>query len=199
MRQKGFGMRKKTLQNTLLCALIIFTAAGTAAATLEPASCGEVATWIAEHRDQLPSTLAEFETVPEGYQVGVFRALPHDLRNELWTDFLNDYVAALPEFGDARIHRILAFRAVFEQPADFADLDQDSGELLQALFSSFALRLIDPVSDLVAKAEEVGQIATLCICSFSDDGCVFAFCTPTMLGCGENNQEPCTGLFHSGS
>ena len=187
-------MTKASWRSSLLIGLVLLTVAVLPAmATFEPASCDDVATWVAEHRDQLPETLADFATVPEGYEAGVFNILPVEMRNELWHDFLNDYAQAKGlQAGD-----VSRFADLFDRPTDFVELDVASTAQLETLMASFTLRMVDPIADLVVDSESLGKMAiNLCSCSRTYDlGCSAFLCLPQEVGCGPFGGDPCTGLY----
>ncbi|MEM9598791.1 MAG: hypothetical protein AAGD06_31275 [Acidobacteriota bacterium] len=182
----------------LLLALLLLTA-GPSLASFEPAPCDEVATWVEQHQDLLPKTLADFTVVPSGYQVGVFNTLEPELRQELWVAFLGDYVdARAEELTDEQRQQILAFEGRFSaSPQAAEELDGASQRVLTDLLASFTLRLADPIAEQVALDGLDGiAVAGLCTCNRAlDYGCMAMFCTFTQSGCGPDTTAPCTGVF----
>lgn len=179
---------------TPLTLAILLLAAVPAWATFEPASCGEVATWVDEHRNDLPKSLAEFTEVPDGYQVGVFNALPLEQRNELWTAFLDDVVEVR---SDLETEQVLSFANYFAEPTEYLEPSKESKEILQELLASFTLRLVNPIAEQLSFEGIDGvKVAALCNCNrHLDFGCGAMFCTFTQSGCGPSTMEPCTGMW----
>lgn len=190
-------MRKQTLVHALALSLLLLIAAVPASATFQPASCGEVSQWVEAHQDQLPTTLAEFESVPEGYQAGVFKLLAPEVRSEMWTEFLGTYVAAQPELSEEAVQRVRAFEAYFADPTAFSGVDGAEKETLAGLLSAFTLHLVDPVTDLVLQDSGINHLTIMhCNCNRNlDFGCMAMFCMPVQTGCGPSGLESCTGTY----
>ena len=136
--------------------------------------------------------------MPDGYEPGVFKALQADLRDELWNQFITEYVTAQPSLDEAGVDEILGFRGYFRSPEEFQGIDEAANQVIGNLLSSFTLHLVTPIADLVVDSEALGQMAIKhCDCSRTyDPGCGSYLCLFHEVGCGPQNGESCTGRYN---
>ena len=187
-------MCKHPLVKTLLAALALLLVTLPASAAFQPATCGDVEAWVSTNQDALPQTLADFETVPAGFEPGVFAALAPEVRGEMWNEFLDAYVAQNDLDQDA-IAGVRAFDSYMEAPQTFAEIDDASRETLSDLLGAFTLHLVDPVTELAVGGLMQVTVDT-CNCNRNLDWmCMAMFCLPTQFGCGPSGSDPCTGIY----
>lgn len=195
---------------------------GSATVAAEP-NCIQAQGWIADHHDQLPTTLDQFVGIPAAYQPFVFNVLSPDTKAALWRAHLERYLEQHPKLTAAQvnlIHRaidLVDLPSTFSTPNDdplwetlvnrpIQDLEQEFAKsfsrqemaaILSRLSSKDTVRLqileVDPAS---AKA------AIQCSCSTVSDWCRPSpyrcylnnpTCASTASGCGTLLQYACNG------
>ena len=109
-------------------------------------SCGwfplpydEIVAWVEEHRDALPTTLAELSTFPVAFRKVIVNAVPPERRTRFWEEHLRTFLE--PRAGLTAEQRAFVAETVpllhdiFERPlleaqATMRPLEQRMGQLL---------------------------------------------------------------------
>jgi hypothetical protein len=196
----------------VLVPLVLVSSVGLVAASrpapLRP--CEVVATWVAAHKANLPTTLAELATFSKAYQRSIYASMTPAVRVSIWREHLTPYLApaaGLNEAQRALVRHVLdELEVLVTDPTGQLGRDQQKKEhliaTLQAEFSKaqitdiFTLNTIAsleqpssaPPSPALAESAGVSASAAIevCECSVESNGqwdCVASGCVDD--GCAE--------------
>jgi hypothetical protein len=89
----------------LLAPIVLVSSVGLIAASrptraLRP--CEVVAKWVAAHKAELPTTLAEFARFSKAYQRSIYASLPAAVRMSIWREHLTPYLAPAAGLNEAQ-------------------------------------------------------------------------------------------------
>jgi hypothetical protein len=87
--------------------------------------CEVVANWVAAHRAELPTTLAEFAKFSKAYQRSIYVSLPPAVRMSIWREHLTPYLA--PAAGLNETQRALVRHVLDELEAFVTDATGERG------------------------------------------------------------------------
>ena len=87
-----------------------------------PSSCAwfplgddEIQQWVERHRAELPQTLEKLALLPIPFRKAVFRAVPADIRVNLWREHLASFLTSPSSWS--REQKTLLMEAISEMPA----------------------------------------------------------------------------------
>lgn len=171
------------------------------------ATCQEITTWIAEFRDELPTTLDELSTYPLSYRRAIYGALSLGARTSLWSEHLRSVLLAEPglraEQKQLVVEVLYSLERYMVEDASGHELREDLRKRAEGLFGAdFGREVFATLGPLSLSAEALG---VQCSCSVDSDWCNSGYecftggCDVTNFGCGTlwlySCNGSCWGLF----
>jgi len=197
--------------------LVLVSSTGLLAAKrADPAlPCEVAARWVASHKDELPKTLAEFESYSSLYQRAMYGKLSGDARIRIWREHLAPYL--IPAAGLNADQRALVQRFLNELPALMPDLQRahevlehehfqqdvtasfDKARMIE-IFTLHGFSAIDADAAPQTGGPSPESAGFICACNTVDGNvdctlgvCHVTGCLEQGFGCGLGGMLPCDG------